>query len=52
MPAGGPGEFYRDGITKVELMRLFPDDETSEKWFVKCRWPDGHQMRPLQQRPG
>ena len=20
---------------------MFPDDETAEKWFVECRWPDG-----------
>lgn len=37
----GPGKHYRNGITLVELFRLFPDDVTAEKWFVKCRWPKG-----------
>ena len=25
----------------MELFRLFPDDETAEKWFVRTRWPNG-----------
>ena len=24
-----------------ELFRMFPDDETAEKWFRKKRWPNG-----------
>ena len=25
----------------VELMRMFPDDETAANWFAEQRWPDG-----------
>lgn len=41
MAQTGPGKSYRNGITLVELFRMFPDDETAEKWFVETRWPDG-----------
>ena len=37
----GPGKAHRKGITMVELMRMFPDDETAANWFVEQRWPDG-----------
>lgn len=36
-----PGKAFRKGITLLELMRMFPDDETAERWFVETRWPDG-----------
>ena len=41
MPKKAPGRFYRKGMNLIELLEMFPDDETAEKWFVKCRWPDG-----------
>ena len=25
----------------VELTKMFPDDETAERWFVETRWPNG-----------
>ena len=25
----------------MELFRIFPDDQTAEKWFEALRWPDG-----------
>ena len=31
----------RKEIDLIELTRLFPDDETAEKWFEGLRWPDG-----------
>ena len=37
----GPGKAHRKGITMVELMQMFPDDETAANWFVERRWPDG-----------
>ena len=37
----GPGKAHRNGITMVELMRMFPDDETATNWFAEQRWPDG-----------
>ena len=37
----GPGRHYRRGISMPRLFKMFPDDATAEKWFVKQRWPDG-----------
>ena len=37
----GPGKSYRQGITIIELLQMFPDDATSEKWFEDARWRDG-----------
>ena len=36
-----PGKHYRKGLTLIEATRLFPDNETAEKWFVATRWPSG-----------
>ena len=36
-----PGKAYRKGISLVQIMRMFPDNETAEAWFVEKRWPDG-----------
>ena len=36
-----PGKHFRKGMTLVEVMRMFPDDATAEKWFVEQRWPMG-----------
>lgn len=36
-----PGKHYRKGISLVKLFKMFPDDETAEKWFTEQRWPEG-----------
>ena len=36
-----PGRSHRQGITIMELLKMFPDDATAEKWFEDQRWPDG-----------
>ena len=36
-----PGKFHRKGLTLAELFRMFPDDETAERWFADQRWPEG-----------
>ena len=36
-----PGRSYREGITLVDLFKMFPDDETAEKWFESNIWKDG-----------
>ena len=36
-----PGRNHRDGISLVELFRLFPNDAAAEAWFVQTRWPNG-----------
>ena len=37
----GPGKAFRKGITLVELMRAYPDDDAAKAWFVEMRWPRG-----------
>ena len=32
---------FRRGISLVDLMDMFPDDETAEQWFITQRWPNG-----------
>ena len=41
MTKKGPGKADRRGISLMELMGRFPDDDTAERWFVETRWPDG-----------
>ena len=36
-----PGKHFRKGISLTEVFRLFPDDQTAEKWIVQQRWPNG-----------
>ena len=36
-----PGKHYREGLSLVEIIRMFPDDAVAERWFTKVRWPDG-----------
>ena len=36
-----PGKHYREGLSLVQIIRMFPDDATAERWFVATRWPDG-----------
>ena len=35
-----PGRSHREGISILELARMFPDDRTAEAWFEKQRWPN------------
>ncbi len=39
----GPGQWFRKGLTLVEVLKLFPDNDTAEAWFAGMRWPDGPQ---------
>ena len=41
MPQKAPGRSHRQGLTVIELLKMFPDDETAEKWFEDQRWADG-----------
>ena len=36
-----PGRSHREGISILELARMFPNDRTAEEWFEKQRWPNG-----------
>ncbi len=33
-----PGQFFRKGISILELFKIFPDSETAENWFIERRW--------------
>ena len=35
-----PGKAYREGMSLVQAMRMFPNDEAAEAWFMRVRWPD------------
>ena len=41
MAQSGPGKSFREGITLVEIFRMFPDDDAAARWFAEARWPDG-----------
>ena len=34
----GPGRAEREGISLIELTKMFPDDTAAEKWFEQERW--------------
>ena len=36
-----PGKAHRKGISLVQAMRQFGDEQAAEAWFVQRRWPDG-----------
>ncbi len=36
-----PGKWFRKGITLIEVIAMFPNDESAERWFAAMRWPDG-----------
>ena len=33
-----PGKNFRKGISLIEIVEMFPDDETAEAWFEEQRW--------------
>ena len=33
-----PGKHYRDGISLIELFKIFPDEKAAEAWFESERW--------------
>ena len=37
----GPRRADRQGLSLMELYRMFPDDAAAERWFVESRWPGG-----------
>ena len=41
MAQKAPGKAHRAGLTLVEITRMFPDNETAERWFIETRWPNG-----------
>ena len=41
MAQNAPRKHFREGLSLVELIEMFPDDAASERWFTKNRWPEG-----------
>ena len=41
MAKWGPGKAHREGLTVIDLFRMFPDDAAAERWFEEQRWPEG-----------
>ena len=41
MAHSAPGKSYREGISVVKLVKMFPDDEAGRLWFEGKIWPDG-----------
>ncbi len=35
------GKRFRDGISLIEIFRIFPDDATAEQWFIEQFSPEG-----------
>ena len=41
MTGKAPGNYFRTGMTPIEAVREFGDDEKAEQMFIETRWPDG-----------
>ena len=41
MAKKAPGKAHREGLTVVELMDMFPTEESATEWFESIIWPDG-----------
>lgn len=46
MTQKAPGKHFRQGITLIELFRMFPDEASARAWFEEMRWPDGERYCP------
>ena len=38
MATRAPGKAFRDGLSLVDLIRMFPDDDAAQTWFEAARW--------------
>ena len=41
MARKAPGKHYRKGLSFVQVMDLFPDDDAAREWIESQVWPDG-----------
>lgn len=37
----GPGRADREGLSVIELFKMFPDNASARKWLEEIRWPTG-----------
>ncbi len=42
MTQRAPGKYYREGLSIIDLLDLFPNDAAAEAWFIEQRWPNGN----------
>ena len=38
MAKSAPGKHFREGLSLIQVTRMFPDDAAAEKWIAQCRW--------------
>ncbi|MDE2939505.1 MAG: IS1595 family transposase [Chloroflexota bacterium] len=41
MTKKGPGKSYRKGMSLIEAVQQFSDEEAAHQWLVERRWPEG-----------
>ena len=41
MSQRAPGRAHREGLSIIELMEMFPNEEAASNWFESVLWPDG-----------
>lgn len=41
-----PGKSYRQGVSLVDLFKMFPDEQAARQWFEDTRWPAGERYCP------
>lgn len=41
MAHAAPGKSHREGISLMQLIDMFPDEESARKWFEDITWPKG-----------
>ena len=41
-----PGKSHREGIGVMELLEMFPDEESTRKWFEDLRWSNSEKHCP------
>ena len=41
MSHSAPGKAYREGMSIMEMMQMFPNEQAATNWFESIIWPDG-----------
>ena len=41
MAKKAPGRAHRQGLTVIDLFKMFPNNDVAESWFEAQRWPNG-----------
>ena len=43
----GPGRYDREGLSVIELFKMFPDDKSARVWLEELSWPNGERHCPM-----